>query len=223
MNNLQRIISLENRVKELESKFDAYMTPVEVKTETNPEPKFKAWEAYKSSGSSIVICTKDHNELLYGYGVNCIGEFIEDDKVPWGKEYQKATPEETESMLKKACEIWGGEDWENVKIKKPISGLNGDCYNQDDCKVDIDTVEIWNNNGCIMHKGKWAEKLEEQTELKHGEKYICWNNDRDFTIAEYLAETKHMRASSEEIYLLDDWDKIEPYTPERLIELAEKF
>jgi len=208
MNKTQEIIDLKNRLSKLEG---AVFSKEEV------QPKFKEWEAYKSiKGKLVVVCTEDGNKLK-GYGLDPHNVW---ENIDWLSEVfsEKATPKETQEMLIKACEIWGGKDWENVKINRCLT--NEFALGDGRCNIIIENDQIWNSNGCIMYKGKWAEKLEE---YQDGDKYILSDKDNAFSVASFNKDTDSFISSDGEIWNKETWNNIVPYTPERLIELAEKF
>lgn len=215
MNKLQRIISLENRVKELEK---AIQTTVE-----SNKPKFKAWEAYKHNvNGHVVVCIQDSDTKLKGYGI--FGNKLEICDQWNAYDFTiKATPEETESMLRKACEIWGGEDWENVKIF-PFAGLHTGHDNDGSLNIGIEVDKIYNRNGCIMYKGKWAKKLEVDL-ANHKAYYICEDIHANgfVKVLQYNGESGYYEDKLGRTWMENQLSSIEPYTPERLIELAEQF
>lgn len=79
--------------------------------------------------------------------------------------WREATNEEVFGFFEKHLVERYGEDWRNVKIKDAIYGHN-DQINNGEKNFDINkyngTWWVWNNNGCLFHKGKWAEVLEEK-------------------------------------------------------------
>ena len=81
------------------------------------------------------------------------------------KVWRKATKEEVVSFFEKHLIERYGEDWKNVKVKncmywKENEGMNTGIFTIE-IRKDQNTWRVWNKNGCLFYKGKWAEVLEE--------------------------------------------------------------
>lgn len=73
------------------------------------------------------------------------------------------TEQEVSTLLIAEAKKRLGEDWENAKIKVCVSGVNG-LLNSGRFYVFYNIIgdRIWNKNGVIYEKGKWAELLVEE-------------------------------------------------------------
>lgn len=78
--------------------------------------------------------------------------------------WRKATEEEVIEAFEKECARRLGVNWREVKLKSHASGnriaLNTGNHEPFIKKGDNGWI-VWNKNGYVYHKGKWAEKLEE--------------------------------------------------------------
>ena len=131
------------------------------------------YEAIEKLPDEGLVVYKEEDVIIYrtgektGYGFSR-GKYKHDSDWSFGvnqKVWRAATEEEEDKfieLLKKECERRGL--FEDTKIK---ASAHGGTNNINRFKFRITTAldSAYNKNGCIFHKGKFAEPLEETTTL----------------------------------------------------------
>lgn len=123
--------------------------------------------------------------LNYQRGNSCFGWFRGDwTDCCWSwadtHDVRKATDAEVIEALKKECVKRYGEDWENAKINANADARCKSSVNDGNGSLLINTITVWNKNGNLFYKGKWAEPLP-ATEPVHPTRTI-----RKIEIAEFI-------------------------------------
>jgi len=126
------------------------------------------WYTYKNIGDVIYCITKIDDKKIYAFGRDYSGSWWDDGEWADAKldpNRELATKEEIEEMLWKEAEKRGIK--KDTKIEKRLHesprstnyGIFTACYQE---KKD----RLWNFNGVVYDKGKWATPLNENKEIQ---------------------------------------------------------
>jgi hypothetical protein len=110
-----------------------------------------------------LLCFQGYEQK--SYGINYEDKWVDDaylfeyDNAK--RNIKKATPAEVEAALEKECIRRYGEDWKNVKIEAHAANriITPKANTKTFHCIFYNTDEIWNKNGCLFYKGKWADIL----------------------------------------------------------------
>ena len=136
--------------------------------EVTPELPAEGLVVHKKLGSIVYRTSK-----ATGYGFSKYGTFenYNDSSTIWSfkhypEDWRLPTPEEESKfieLLKKECERRGL--YEDTKIKECLFQVNDPIINTGHYWLCKNSESVWNKNGCIFDKGKFAEPLEEKEEI----------------------------------------------------------
>lgn len=143
-------------------------------------------KSYKAKYGATLIINRIGKYGNYGFQS---GQWTENNPCRHAEQWREATDEEVRSALEKETIRRYGENWKDVKIVKSI-GLMPDGDNEGifDSRIFEDNKQggwvVWNKNGRLFHKGKWAESLEEELrpDFKVGELILV----RDFAYGNWV-------------------------------------
>lgn len=127
------------------------------------EKEFKLEEGkdYRNRQMGNIVIDRKGDDCNFGF---LYGRF-HDSMECCNPEWREATKEEVIEAFEEECVRVFGENWKDVEIEECMfhsnsKYLNTGLYPLPLIFKDFDGWQVWNKNGCIYFKGKWAKKKE---------------------------------------------------------------